>query len=91
MEVVHETEDPGSPIGRSFTESSPDTCSLATACGITSNSVVGKLPLLLAQPASLERTIWKSKGSEDSDAHGERTLDNEQPSRILLDSVLVKS
>lgn len=51
MEVIHEAEDPGAPIGGSLAQTSPDTGTLAAAGRVAGNAGVGEFTLLLVKPA----------------------------------------
>lgn len=78
VQVVHETEEPCSPIGTSLAQSFPDTgASLATIGRIVKYALVCHLSLLRAEPASLKRSIGEEVECRERNTNGDSALDNE--------------
>jgi hypothetical protein len=62
-----------------LTEANPDAGRFLALSGVGSDAIVGKLSLLLAKPAGLERVVGEQEEGEEGDADREGALDDEEP------------
>lgn len=79
MEVVHQAEDPSAPVRSSLAETSPNRGTLATAGSIAADTVMSQLAFLGGKPSRLEGAVGEGEETEDGDADGNGTLDDEEP------------
>lgn len=66
-------------VNETLTETFPYTGAFGSPVGhIIEYTTVGQFSLLRSKPASLERAVWKSEDSDNSNADGDSALDDLQ-------------
>lgn len=85
MEVVHQAEDPSAPVGSSLAETSPNRGTLTATGGIAADTIMSQLAFLGSKPSRLERAVGEGEETEDGDADGDGTLDDEEPTFPISD------
>ncbi|KAJ8110009.1 hypothetical protein OPT61_g7033 [Boeremia exigua] len=77
--VVHQAEDPGTPVGEGLAQSDPDAGGFLALRGVGCDAPVGELAFGLVQPAGLERVVWQEEKGGTCHTDGESALDDEEP------------
>jgi hypothetical protein len=79
VRIVHQAEDPGTPVGQSLAQTDPDTGCFLTLSSVGRDALVSKLAFGFAEPAGLEWVIRKYEERNASDPDGKCALNQEQP------------
>lgn len=76
MKVVHEHEDPGTPVDHTLVKALPGADRSLFLGGVGDNAVVSKFSLLLGEPLGLQGVVRQKEEGGNTDGSGESALDD---------------